>query len=60
MKSTSQTMQLLIGRVHPLIAGIQDGFPTDPFLVNVDKNKLEWIVRTSEQVLESFGGRRYD
>ncbi|KAF7563327.1 hypothetical protein G7046_g784 [Stylonectria norvegica] len=61
MKSTSQTMQLLISRVQPLLAGIQDGFPTDPFLVNLEKGKLEWIVRTSEQVLESFGGlRRYD
>ncbi|KAF7548664.1 hypothetical protein G7Z17_g6898 [Cylindrodendrum hubeiense] len=60
MKSTSQTMQLLIGRIQPLIAGIQDGFPTDPFLVNVEKAKLEWVVRTSEQVLESFGPRRYE
>lgn len=60
MKSTSQTMQLLIGRVQPLIAGIQDGFPTDPFLVNVEKAKLEWVVRTSEHVLETFGPRRYE
>ncbi|CAM1510585.1 Fc.00g009200.m01.CDS01 [Cosmosporella sp. VM-42] len=60
MKSTSQTMQLLISRVQPLIAGIQDGFPTDPFLVNLEKAKLEWIVRTSGQVLDSFGGRRYE
>lgn len=60
MKSTSQTMQLLISRVQPLVAGIHDGFPTDPFLANVDKAKLEWIIRTSGQVLDSFGGRRYD
>ncbi|KAH7133139.1 hypothetical protein B0J13DRAFT_94142 [Dactylonectria estremocensis] len=60
IKSTTQTMQLLIGRIQPLIAGIQDGFPTDPFLVNVEKIKLEWVVRTSEQVLDSFSPRRYE
>ncbi|KAH7153297.1 hypothetical protein EDB81DRAFT_647610 [Dactylonectria macrodidyma] len=60
IKSTTQTMQLLIGRIQPLIAGIQDGFPTDPFLVNVEKMKLEWVVRTSEHVLESFSPRRYE
>ncbi|KAL6411449.1 hypothetical protein AUP68_05160 [Ilyonectria robusta] len=60
MKSTSQTMQLLIGRVQPLIGGIQDGFPTDPFLVNVEKAKLEWVVRTSEHILETFSPRRYE
>lgn len=52
----SQTMQLLISRVRPLIDGIRDGYPTDPFLANVDRGKLEWIVRTSEGILESFGG----
>ncbi|RFU82097.1 hypothetical protein TARUN_99 [Trichoderma arundinaceum] len=54
MKSTSQTMQLLINRVQPLIAGIQDGFPTDPFLANLERGKLEWIVRTSEHILANF------
>ena len=37
MKSMSQTMQLLIGRVQPLLAGLQDEFPTDPFIVNLEK-----------------------
>ncbi|EHK16153.1 uncharacterized protein TRIVIDRAFT_10232, partial [Trichoderma virens Gv29-8] len=54
MKSTSQTMQLLINRVQPLIAGIQDGFPTDPFLANLERGKLEWIVRASEHILSTF------
>ncbi|KAM0263767.1 hypothetical protein ACHAQJ_001083 [Trichoderma viride] len=54
MKSTSQTMQLLINRVQPLIAGIQDGFPTDPFLANLDRGKLEWIVQTSNHILANF------
>ncbi|KAL7895589.1 hypothetical protein HDV63DRAFT_106528 [Trichoderma sp. SZMC 28014] len=54
MKSTSQTMQLLITRVQPLIAGIQDGFPTDPFLANLDRGKLEWIVSTSQHILANF------
>ena len=49
-------MQLLISRVRPLIEGIRDGYPTDPFLANIDRGKLEWIVRTSEKILESFGG----
>lgn len=48
-------MQLLISRVRPLIEGIRDGYPTDPFLANIDRGKLEWIVRTSEKILESFG-----
>ncbi|KAL6793718.1 hypothetical protein GGI42DRAFT_142333 [Trichoderma sp. SZMC 28013] len=54
MKSTSQTMQLLINRVQPLIAGIQDGFPTDPFLANLERGKLDWIVRASEHILSTF------
>ncbi|KAJ4214717.1 hypothetical protein NW759_010271 [Fusarium solani] len=61
IKSTTQTMQLLIGRIQPLLGGIQDGFPTDPFLANLERTKLDWIVRTSEQVLDTFGApRRYE
>jgi len=61
IKSTTQTMQLLIGRIQPLIGGIQDGFPTDPFLANLERAKLEWIIRTSEHVLDTFGApRRYE
>ena len=58
MKSTSQTMQLLINRLKPLITSIHDDFPTDPFLVPLERNKLEWIVETSGRILESFGGAR--
>ena len=58
MRSTSQTMQLLINRIKPLIASIQDGFPTDPFLMKLERAKLEWIIRSSEHILESFGGSR--
>lgn len=53
-------MQLLVGRIQPLLGSYQDGFPTEPFLNNVEKGKLEWITRTSEQVLESFTTRRYE
>lgn len=61
MKSASQTMQLLVARLNPLMAGYNDGYPLDPFLANVDKGKIEWIVRSSDHILESFGGpRRYD
>ncbi|KAM0548149.1 hypothetical protein ACHAPJ_010070 [Fusarium lateritium] len=61
IKSTTQTMQLLIGRIQPLIGSIQDGFPTDPFLANLERAKLEWIIRTSETVLDTFGApRRYE
>ncbi|KFH48484.1 hypothetical protein ACRE_006960 [Hapsidospora chrysogenum ATCC 11550] len=55
-ESTSQTIDLLINRVRPLIDGIQDGYPTDPFLANIDRGKLEWIVRTSAEILDSFSG----
>ncbi|OAR00029.1 hypothetical protein LLEC1_00471 [Akanthomyces lecanii] len=58
-RSASQTMQLLVNRLHPLIASIQDGFPTDPFLMNIEGGKLDWIVRTSEQILSSFEGQRH-
>ncbi|KOS23301.1 hypothetical protein ESCO_003400 [Escovopsis weberi] len=53
-KSTLQTMQLLINRIKPLIINMQDGFPTDPFLANVDRGKLEWIVVTSQHILDTF------
>lgn len=52
-------MQLLVNRIRPLIANIQDGFPTDPFLMNLEGGKLDWIVRTSEQILSSFEGQRH-
>ncbi|TQV94282.1 WD40 repeat-like-containing domain [Cordyceps javanica] len=53
-RSASQTMQLLINRIRPLIASLQDGFPTDPFLMNLERGKLEWIVGTSEHILSSY------
>ncbi|KAH8179031.1 WD40 repeat-like-containing domain [Sarocladium implicatum] len=56
MKSTSQTMQMLISRVKPLMASIADGYPKDPFLMGVDHGKLDWIVRSAENVLEGIGG----
>lgn len=51
-------MQLLINRLNPLMAGIQDGFPTDPFLLKLERGKLEWIIRSSEHVLEASGNQR--
>ncbi|KAF4119536.1 hypothetical protein GMORB2_4666 [Geosmithia morbida] len=54
-RSTSQTMSMLIGRVRLLIDGMQDGFPTDPFLAKVDRAKLEWIVQMADNILTSFG-----
>lgn len=61
MQSASQTMKLLVNRLTPLLASYRDGFPLDPFLAKVDKGKIEWIVRSSEHMLESFGGaHRYD
>lgn len=57
-RSASQTMQLLVNRIHPMIASIQDGFPTDPFLMSLERGKLEWIVRTSEHILGTFDGQR--
>jgi hypothetical protein len=56
MKSTSQTMHMLISRVRPLLASIADGYPKDPFLMGLEHNKLDWIVRTAEQILEGIGG----
>ncbi|XP_044723784.1 WD40 repeat-like-containing domain [Hirsutella rhossiliensis] len=61
MQSASQTMKLLVNRLTPLLASYRDGYPLDPFLAKVDKGKIEWIVRSSEHMLESFGGaHRYD
>ncbi|KAF4463627.1 hypothetical protein FALBO_9546 [Fusarium albosuccineum] len=61
IKSTTQTMQLMMGRVRPLIGSIQDGFPTDPFLANLERTKLEGILQMSEHVLDTFGAsRRYE
>ncbi|KAK2606317.1 hypothetical protein QQS21_003248 [Conoideocrella luteorostrata] len=56
MGSVSQTMQLLINRLSPLIAGYETNYPVDPWLASVDRNKMEWIVRSSEHILQSFGG----
>jgi hypothetical protein len=59
MKSTSQTMQLLINRLKPLVDSIHDEFPTDPFLASLERHKLETIIVTSEGILEHFGGYRH-
>lgn len=53
-RSGKQTMQLLVTRMQALSSGIQPGYPIDPFLANVDKNKLDWIVRTSDNILHKF------
>ncbi|ATY60287.1 WD40 repeat-like-containing domain [Cordyceps militaris] len=58
-RSASQTMQLLVNRIRPLIASYQDGFPTDPSLMNLERGKLEWIVRTSEHVLSTYDSQRH-
>ncbi|KAJ6788626.1 hypothetical protein PWT90_08446 [Aphanocladium album] len=58
-RSASQTMQLLVNRIHPLIASISNGFPTDPFLVNLERGKLDWIVQTSEHILNTFDSPRH-
>ncbi|CAH0002424.1 unnamed protein product [Clonostachys byssicola] len=61
IQSALQTLQLLVNKVRPFIEGIQDGYPTDPFLANLERSKLEWIVRTSEHIAQSFSGiRHYD
>ncbi|KJZ74425.1 hypothetical protein HIM_06235 [Hirsutella minnesotensis 3608] len=62
MKSATQTMELLVLRLNPLIACYKDGYPLDPFLAKVDKGKIEWVVQSSQHILESFGGaaRRYE
>ena len=60
MRSASQTMQLLINRIQPLMTSLHDGFPTDPFLMKLERGKLEWIVGTSQQILDSFTPRRYE
>lgn len=59
MQSASQTIQLLINRLQPLIAHIMDGYPTDPFLVNLERGKLDWIMRSSERILNSFEAPRH-
>ncbi|GAO19697.1 hypothetical protein UVI_02064370 [Ustilaginoidea virens] len=56
MGSVSQTMHLLINRLTPLIAGYDSGYPVDPWLANVERGKMEWIVRSSEHILKTFGG----
>lgn len=48
-------MSMLIGRIRVLMDGMQDGFPTDPFLAKVDRSKLEWIVQMADNILTSFG-----
>lgn len=55
-RSTSQTMQLLVTKLKPLLESMSDGYPTDPFLANLERGKVEWIVRTSEHILDSFAG----
>lgn len=61
LRSASETMKLLVKRLAPLLASYRNGYPLDPFLAKVDKGKMEWIVRSSEHMLESFGGaHRYD
>lgn len=56
MGSVSQTMHLLISRLNPLIAGYDTNYPVDPWLASVERGKMEWIVRSSEHILQSFGG----
>ncbi|QPH19695.1 hypothetical protein C2857_004987 [Epichloe festucae Fl1] len=56
MGSVSQTMHLLISRLNPLIAGYDTNYPVDPWLANVERGKMEWIVRSSEHILQTFGG----
>ncbi|OAA69814.1 WD40 repeat-like-containing domain protein [Cordyceps fumosorosea ARSEF 2679] len=58
-RSASQTMQLLVNRIRPLIANMEDGFPTDPFLISLERGKLEWIIGTSEHILSLYPNQRH-
>ena len=53
-RSASQTMQLLISRVTPLLAAYETGYPVDAWLASVDRAKMEWIVTSSEHILQAL------
>ncbi|KAG5980686.1 hypothetical protein E4U55_003768 [Claviceps digitariae] len=53
MGSVSQTMQLLISRLRPLLAGYDSSYPVDPWLASVERGKMEWVMRSSEHILQS-------
>ncbi|KAG5937108.1 hypothetical protein E4U53_000075 [Claviceps sorghi] len=56
MGSVSQTMQLLISRLRPLITGYDSGYPVDPWLASVERGKMEWVMRSSEHILQTSEG----
>jgi len=56
MGSVSQTMQLLISRLRPLLAGYDSSYPVDPWLASVERGKMEWVMRSSEHILQTSEG----
>ena len=57
VKSTTQTLQLLNSRLQPLLNHLRNEFPTDPFLLALDRSKMEWIIQSSQHILQSLQNR---
>ncbi|KAG6319237.1 hypothetical protein E4U44_007152 [Claviceps purpurea] len=55
MGSVSHTLELLMERLRPLIAGYDTSYPVDPWLATVDKRKMEWVLQCAQSILQNLG-----
>lgn len=61
MQSAPATMDMLMSKMTPLLDAMHDRYPTDPFLMKLERGKLERIVQLSHKILDlATGARRYD
>jgi hypothetical protein len=56
IRSAPKIMQMLINELSPLIALYDSDYPVDPWLANVGRGRMEWIVRSAEGILQALGG----
>lgn len=54
LQHAAATMHRLIDQLGPLLAGYDSGYPVDPWLANVERSKMEGVIRSSEHVLQSL------
>lgn len=61
MQSAPATMDMLMSKMTPLLDAMHDRYPTDPFLMKLERGKLERIVQLSNHILDlATNARRYD
>lgn len=58
MQSAPATMEMVLAKVVPVLDAMHDRYPTDPFLMKLNRAKLERIVQLANHILNLANSQR--